>query len=153
MVGEESEVFKGRNKKKNALLKLLEIYQRIEPNANVDSLKKRVENIKTCYLRELKKVEQSVRSGRWADDEYVPNLWYFELLEFLRDQEIQIPGVSTVYLEEKEAQVEVEDVQQLPGSPAAQSYSQKRKKTIVEHLADGNDLLIKAVGQLAKKNN
>ncbi|KAK9876285.1 hypothetical protein WA026_012582 [Henosepilachna vigintioctopunctata] len=78
---------------------------------------------------------------------------YGFLLEFLRDQEIQIPGVSTVDLEEEETQVEVDDLQQLPGSPAAQSCSQKRKKTIVEHLADRNDLLKKAVGQLAKKNN
>ncbi|KAK9874391.1 hypothetical protein WA026_002738 [Henosepilachna vigintioctopunctata] len=99
------------------------------------------------------KVEQCIPSGRGADDEYVPNLWYFELLEFLRDQEIQIPGVSTVDLEEEETQVEVEDLQKLPGSPVAQSCSQKRKKTSVEHLADRNDLLKKAVGQLAKKDN
>ncbi|KAK9887234.1 hypothetical protein WA026_021077 [Henosepilachna vigintioctopunctata] len=104
------EVFKDRNKKKNAWLKLLEIYQRIEPNANVGSLKKKVGNIKTYYRRELKKVEQSVRSGRGADDEYVPNLRYFELLEFLRSQEIEIPGVSTVDLVGEESQVEEEDL-------------------------------------------
>lgn len=116
-------------------------------------MKKRVGNIKTCYRRELKKVEQSVRSGRGAEDEYVPNLWYFELLEFLRDQEVQIPGVLTVDLEEEESQVEEEGLQDLPGSPAAQTCSQKRKKTVEQHLKDRNDLLKQAVGQLAKNNN
>ncbi|KAK9892737.1 hypothetical protein WA026_021929 [Henosepilachna vigintioctopunctata] len=46
-----------------------------------------------------------------------------------------------------------EDFQQLPGSPAAQSCSQKRKKAIVEHLAHRNDLSKKDLGQLAKKDN
>ncbi|KAK9880792.1 hypothetical protein WA026_013121, partial [Henosepilachna vigintioctopunctata] len=56
-------------------------------------------------------------------------------------------------LEEEETQIEEEDLQQLPGSSAAQSCSQERKKTIVEHLADKNDLLKKSVGQLTKKDN
>ena len=36
----KSEIFKDRNKKKNAWQKLLNVYKNIEPNAKVDSLKK-----------------------------------------------------------------------------------------------------------------
>lgn len=92
----KSEVYKDRNKKKIAMEKLLNVYKEIDPEANNDSLKKRLTNIRTCYRRELKKVEKGEKSGAGADDEYVPNLWYFAMLDFLRDQETQIPGVSTI---------------------------------------------------------
>jgi len=35
-----------------------------------------------------------MKSGGGTDDVYVPSLWYFDELDFLRDQEIQ--GISTI---------------------------------------------------------
>lgn len=94
--------FKDRNKKRSALGKLLDVYKQIDKDANIDSLKKRLINIRTCFRRELKKMEQSQRSGAGADETYIPNLWYFDTLEFLRDQETQIPGFSTIDIGEAE---------------------------------------------------
>lgn len=95
----KSEIYKDRQKK-IAWEKLLEVYIEIEPNANLDSLKKRLTNIRTCYRRELKKVQQGEKSGAGAEDEYVPNLWYFTALDFLGDQEIQVAATSTIDLED-----------------------------------------------------
>lgn len=75
---------------------LLEIYKTIEKNATVENLKRKMQNIKSCYRRELKKVLESERSGAGIDDIYVPLLWYFENLDFLRDQETPIQGSSTI---------------------------------------------------------
>ena len=47
-------------------------------------------------------MEQSQRSGAGADETYIPNVWYFDTLEFLRDQETQIPGFSTIDIGEAE---------------------------------------------------
>nr|CAD7460140.1 unnamed protein product [Timema tahoe] len=57
------------------------------------------------------KVEQSQWFGAGTDEEYVPSLWYFEALDFLRDQEVQILGVSTIDLEQDEVKVDQADVQ------------------------------------------
>jgi len=38
----------------------------------------------------------SKKSGASTDDIYLPSVWYFEELEFLRDHEIQISGTSTM---------------------------------------------------------
>ncbi|CAH2015595.1 unnamed protein product [Acanthoscelides obtectus] len=44
----------------------------------------------------IKKVLDSERSGVGTDDVYVPHLWYFELLSFLRDQESPRTSVSNM---------------------------------------------------------
>ncbi|XP_037918371.1 uncharacterized protein LOC119656118 [Hermetia illucens] len=94
----KADVFKGKHKKKIALSKLLEVYKSIDGNANEDTVKKRLQNIRSCFRRECKKVERSRKSGADVEEEYVPTLWYFDLVEFLRDQEIQLSGTSTVDL-------------------------------------------------------
>ncbi|KAK8393608.1 hypothetical protein O3P69_006728 [Scylla paramamosain] len=38
----------------------------------------------------------SVKSGAGSDDVYKPSLWYFDELAFLRDQELQQEGVSSL---------------------------------------------------------
>ncbi|XP_037926310.1 uncharacterized protein LOC119661163 [Hermetia illucens] len=104
----EADVFKDKHKKKIALSKLLEVYKSIDGNANEDTVKKRLQNIRSCYRRECKKVERSRKSGAGVDEEYVPTLWYFDLVEFLRDQEIQLSGTSTVDLDDGDLELPTE---------------------------------------------
>ena len=41
-------------------------------------------------------MKESMKSGGGTDKVYVPSLWYFDELDFLRDQETQIQGISTI---------------------------------------------------------
>lgn len=80
--------YKHKNTRQAGWETLLEYFHRIDPNANVDTLKRRINNMRTCYRRELKKIEKS-------EHLYEPTLWYFEAFEFLRDQETtDLPQIS-----------------------------------------------------------
>lgn len=58
--------------------------------------KKKINTLRSNYRRELKKVLARKKSGAGVEDIYVPSVWYFEDLDFLRDHEIQIRGTSTM---------------------------------------------------------
>ncbi|KAF6209213.1 hypothetical protein GE061_014958 [Apolygus lucorum] len=72
----------------------------VDPQANRDSVVKKINSLRTSYRKELKKVIQSEKSGTGEDDVYVPHLWYYELLHFLKDQEI--PRQTTSNIEDTE---------------------------------------------------
>lgn len=74
----KDDIFKNREEKKKSWEKLLEIYKTIDNEASLEDVKKRVLNIKSCYRRELKKIEKSEKSGCSSDSVYVPSLWYFD---------------------------------------------------------------------------
>lgn len=86
------EVYKNKRLKKIAYDKLLACYQRIDPTANVDSMRRRMNGIRTCYRRELRKVEHSEMTAQSADNVYVPHLWYYSELSFLRGHELRTPS-------------------------------------------------------------
>ncbi|XP_037919695.1 uncharacterized protein LOC119657019 [Hermetia illucens] len=137
----KADVFKYKHKKKIALSKLLEVYKSIDGNANEDTVKKRLQNIRSCYRRECKKVERSRKSGAAVEEEYVPTLWYFDLVKFLRDQEIQLSGTSTGDLEDGDLELPTETHE--PGP------SHKRRRTNDAHLEERNALFKNALAQLA----
>lgn len=68
----------------------------IEPKADRAMVRTKINAFRTSYRRELKKVKSSIRSGAGTDDIYKPNLWYYNELDFLRDQEGQTQGTSTM---------------------------------------------------------
>lgn len=80
--------FKNRDKKRQCWPVLLEKYKAIDPNASLEGLKSKLNNIRYCYRRELRKIMRSEKNGASLDDVYVPQLWYFNLLHFLKEQEI-----------------------------------------------------------------
>lgn len=84
----KSNSYKNKDKKNKSLLKMLEVYKKIDGRATMDSLKNKIHNIRTCYRRELKKLIESEKSRAGAEDIYVPSLWYFDILHFLKDNEI-----------------------------------------------------------------
>ncbi|KAK7027932.1 hypothetical protein SK128_000288 [Halocaridina rubra] len=53
------------------------------------------------YRRELKKVLASEKSEAGIKDIYRSSLWYYNSLEFLRDQEVQQEGISSMDNEEE----------------------------------------------------
>ncbi|XP_050304136.1 uncharacterized protein LOC126741649 [Anthonomus grandis grandis] len=66
---------------------------------------KKINSLKTAYRRELKKVINLERSGAGEEDVYVPHLWYFDLLIFIRDQEIPRKTQTNVEDEDEESEL------------------------------------------------
>ncbi|KAF9411121.1 hypothetical protein HW555_009983 [Spodoptera exigua] len=62
---------------------LLSIYKNIEKDATVKTLKKKIDNLKTNYFKELKKVKASKHTGAGSEDVYVPTIWYYDSFSFL----------------------------------------------------------------------
>jgi hypothetical protein len=92
----KSEVYKNRIKKDAAYKKLVKKMKEIDPQANRDLVRAKINSLRTSYRRELKKVKSSQKSGAGADDIYEPSLWYYYEIDFLRDQETQLQGTSTL---------------------------------------------------------
>lgn len=50
------------------------LYYRYNENCTMDDLKRKIANLRTCYLREFKKVMDAKRYGGI----YEPSLWYYK---------------------------------------------------------------------------
>ncbi|KAJ8928820.1 hypothetical protein NQ314_018565 [Rhamnusium bicolor] len=70
--------FLDHNAKSQAYI-LIEKLQTVHPEANRDSVVKKINSLRTTYRKELKRVLDSERSGAGDEDIYVPHLWYYAL--------------------------------------------------------------------------
>ncbi|XP_063535902.1 uncharacterized protein LOC134745756 [Cydia strobilella] len=100
----KSKDYHDRNKKNAAYRRLVEKYKVIDPNANRGIVVKKINNLRTNYRKELKKIKTLCNSGAGTDKIYTPRLWYFELLSFLNDQRVPRPSISNIDDDENEKQ-------------------------------------------------
>ncbi|XP_075194723.1 uncharacterized protein LOC142295511 isoform X2 [Anomaloglossus baeobatrachus] len=86
-----------RNKKREAYAKLIALFQQHDPSEKVDEtmVRKTIQGLRTVFKKELNKIERSKRSGCGTDDIYVPSLWYFNLMDFTRNQELPRASVCS----------------------------------------------------------
>lgn len=70
-----------------AYQELLGLYKTVDAGATVESVKNKINNMRSAFRKELKKVKMSKRSGSSADEIYTPSLWYYDLFLFTADQE------------------------------------------------------------------
>jgi hypothetical protein len=92
----KSELYKNRNLKSEGYEAMVTKLKEIDSNANRETVKKRINGLRTNYRRELNKIKESKKSGAGTDDIYIPTLWYFKDIDFLRDQETATEGTSTM---------------------------------------------------------
>jgi hypothetical protein len=92
----ENSHYSNRVKKAAAYDTLIEKLKVLEPDASRESVVKKINNLRSTFRKELKKVNDSKRSGTSADDLYIPSLWYYNELLFLVDQETPDKSLSTV---------------------------------------------------------
>ncbi|KAK7025487.1 hypothetical protein SK128_017606 [Halocaridina rubra] len=90
----KSKAYSDRVKKAEAYEKLIVKLREVEPEATRDTVVKKINNLRTAYRKELRKVTSSIAMGCAPDEVYVPRLWYFNLLSFLNDQDISDTPVS-----------------------------------------------------------
>ncbi|KAM4049113.1 uncharacterized protein ACNLHF_006287 [Anomaloglossus baeobatrachus] len=88
--------------KRRAYLELVDIVKKHYPTEEVDInvVKKKIQGLRTVFKKEVKKIEDSKRSGAGTDEIYTPRLWYFDLLTFIRTQEMPRTGTSLISIQE-----------------------------------------------------
>lgn len=95
----KSKEYSNRNLKQMAYDKLVTKWQEVDPEATKDIVVKKINSIRTCFRKELKKVAASILSGCATEDVYCPTLWYYSNLEFLRDLETPRESISNLNLQ------------------------------------------------------
>lgn len=83
----KSKEYSNRLIRERAYNKLIQFAKSVEPDADKEYVQKKINNLRGCFRKELKKVEGSRLSGAGADEIYQPKLWYYDNLLFLKDQE------------------------------------------------------------------
>lgn len=102
----KSRDYTNRNLKNAAYDKLVEFSKTINPEANRDYVVKKIQSFRGSFRKEMKKMEESKRSGAGSEEIYTPTLWYFDLLLFTIDQELPTPSISNIGEEETENSME-----------------------------------------------
>ena len=93
----KNEIYKDRSLRNVAFNELINKCKEIQPNAITECVQKRKKNcLRTAFRRELKKEKQSEKSGAGVEDIYIPSLYYFDELSFIRNQEIPAVGRSSL---------------------------------------------------------
>lgn len=103
----KSKEYHDRDKRNAAYAKLVLKLKELEPDATKKSVVRKINSLRSNVRKEKKKREMSMKSGASADDVYVSKLWYFNLFDFLGDQDI--PSASVSNLEEEDGS-EIEEV-------------------------------------------
>ncbi|XP_047518256.1 uncharacterized protein LOC125058261 isoform X3 [Pieris napi] len=82
--------YHNKEKRNAAMNALLELFKTKDPQANLDTVKKKITTLRNCFKKELNKVKASERSG--TAEIHVPKLWYYSELFFLAD--VDVPRVT-----------------------------------------------------------
>ncbi|KAF6217089.1 hypothetical protein GE061_001442 [Apolygus lucorum] len=92
----KSKEYVNRNLKNVGYDALIELYKKVDPDADRDLVSKKIQSLRGSFRKELKKFEKYRKSGAGLDEQYVPSLWYFDLLMFTRDQELPTDSIDNL---------------------------------------------------------
>ncbi|KAH9633665.1 hypothetical protein HF086_009765 [Spodoptera exigua] len=104
------------------------IYKNIEKDATVKTLKKKIDNLKTNYFKELKKVKASKHTGAGSEDVYVPTIWYYDSFSFLETTTESCRSIRDTIEDEDSSLSCIEDTQMTNNSTSNQNMFKKKKK-------------------------
>uniref|UniRef100_A0A0A1WR58 Acyl-[acyl-carrier-protein] desaturase 6, chloroplastic n=1 Tax=Zeugodacus cucurbitae TaxID=28588 RepID=A0A0A1WR58_ZEUCU len=76
-----SEIYKDRKGKKRAYVDLVEKLREVEPNADVDMVKKKINSFRSCYRRKMFNAQEQIKLGLQPEIKWV----YYKHLNFLRE--------------------------------------------------------------------
>ncbi|CAK1597851.1 unnamed protein product [Parnassius mnemosyne] len=98
----KSKEYHDRERKSAAYKVLLEKIKEIDSTATIDTVKNKINTLRCTFKKEVLKVKSSQRSGSGKDDIYIPKLWYYDLLQFLTDQEVPRSSRSNISKDDEE---------------------------------------------------
>ncbi|KAI5631502.1 alcohol dehydrogenase transcription factor myb/SANT-like domain-containing protein [Phthorimaea operculella] len=78
-------LYTNKNARKQGLEIMLKSWRKLEPKANLECMRKKLNNWRAAYRRERKKIEDSIATASEPDEYHKPNLWYYDYLTFLHD--------------------------------------------------------------------
>ncbi|KAF5302425.1 hypothetical protein FQR65_LT08514 [Abscondita terminalis] len=87
--------YTNKNLKNDCYKELVAYCQKFYKEADKTFVQQKLQNLRTAFRKELKKVEDSKRSGAGTDDIYVPRLWYFDLLLFTKNDELPRQSIDS----------------------------------------------------------
>ncbi|CAH1967323.1 unnamed protein product [Acanthoscelides obtectus] len=70
---------------------------------------KKINSLRSNVRKKQKKIDSSMKSGASADNVYKPSLWYFELFDFIKDQDNPRSSVSNLSPERDNDEVNIDD--------------------------------------------
>ncbi|XP_049875450.1 uncharacterized protein LOC126373351 [Pectinophora gossypiella] len=79
----DHELYMNREMREEGFKVLLEVYKNFDKDAAIKKIKRKIENMRTTYVRELRKVRASKQTASGENQVYVPTLWYYDELSFL----------------------------------------------------------------------
>ena len=83
-----SSEYSNKKKKNKAISLLFNKLKEWDENARRDDVQKKINNLRSAFRREFKKYEGS-------EDVYTPQLWYFNEMMFIKDQDVSRKPRST----------------------------------------------------------
>ncbi|CAG9822156.1 unnamed protein product [Phaedon cochleariae] len=124
----KSKAYMNKNLKNVGITQLIEVCKQFQiMEADKNFVMKKIQSIRGSFRKELKKIEDSQRSGASADDIYQPTLWYFQLLQFTIDQETATDSISNMESSTSEVGDSCEERQDQQSNNAAQIEGENSK--------------------------
>jgi len=77
-----------RDLREKAYTELLTYYQTFDSSATKDTVRAKINNLRSSFRKELKKVRRSKSSATSENEIYIPTLWYYKLLSFTAEHEL-----------------------------------------------------------------
>nr|CAI5840209.1 unnamed protein product [Callosobruchus analis] len=90
---------------------LLQLFKTVSDDATIEAVKNKINNMRSAFRKELKKVKESKRSGTSSEQVYIPTLWYYDSLLFTIQHEQCRETISSCrdFQEEEENETQVEN--------------------------------------------
>lgn len=83
----KSKEYNDRKAKNIAYQVLVDKYKEVEPDADRNTVTKKLNSLRTNFRKELLKVRNSRHSCSGMDNEYKSSLWYYDLFSFVIEEE------------------------------------------------------------------
>ncbi|XP_041977648.1 uncharacterized protein LOC121731992 [Aricia agestis] len=78
--------YRDREKRDEAMKDLLQFFKTKDPEANLDTVKKKISTLRNCFRKEHNKVKASLKSSSGTGEMHIPKLWYYTEMLFLVDE-------------------------------------------------------------------
>ncbi|XP_063806711.1 uncharacterized protein LOC134989974 [Pseudophryne corroboree] len=105
--------YSNKQKREAAYTRMVDYSKLTFSAASVAWVCKKIANLRTVFVKENRKVEESKRSGAGADNVYVPQLWYFKDLNFLLEKRSAKESM-VVMAEFEEGSLDVDEAEGTP---------------------------------------